>query len=398
METWRYTAATPDGRRLEGTEAAESADALEALLAARGLIPVECTRVGAAATARRAVGARELHLFTREMHILLKSGLPLTECLHALEERGGAAGSGVARLLPDLRARMAAGESFSAALAAHPDVFPPLYRSSVRAGEASGNLLPILGRLGDHLRRAYRLREKVARALAYPAVLALLAAAVLAFLVFYVVPVFRMVFADLKLDLPLHTRLFMDAAGFVHDRAASLAALLAALLLLLLSAPARGGIRAFARGAARRMPVTGPVIAAAETARFASTLSLLLAGGIPVVESLRVLRDAADRPELPEKLDRTIRLLSEGRTLSRALQETGLFDPMAVRLCHVGERAGSLPAMLDAAAEFHEESVDQGIDLLASLAEPLLVGAMGIVVATIVVSIFLPVVRMSTAF
>ncbi len=396
METFRYRAADPDGTVREGVLGAENEAALAHAVESTGSFLVSCERLGAARPRGGKVSGRELFLLTRELHILLKGGMPLPDALAVLRERGG--NPALTDCLAGIGRDLASGTPFAEALAGRPEIFPPLYASAVRAGEASGNLLPVLERLAAHLRRVYRLREKLARAAAYPAVLALIAAGVTGFLVFYVVPVFRIVLADLRLDPPLLTRLLLGAAGAAHDHGGLLGA---ALLLLLAPASTAGGRIALLAALGRlaeRLPVTGRVLTDVASARLASTLSLLLAGGVPALESLRVLRDAADRPALASRLERAMRALSEGRDLSSALAAEGCLDPTAAHLARVGERAGSLPAMLDAAAEFLEEEVDHRIDLLAALAEPLLVGTMGLIVAAIVVSVFLPVVRMATAF
>lgn len=338
----------------------------------------------------RRIRRRDLYLFSRELQILLHSGMTIPDSLdiageHMVHPR-------LQRILKAMSLRIREGVSLSEAFAAHEDIFGRFYVQSVRAGEEAGTLPAVLGRLAEHEKRSYRLRDRITQALAYPAVLVGVSFGVLAFLVFFVLPSFQVVFRDLQVAPPVSTQWLFSVTAWLKVWGLPV---LFALFVALALGSRLPGIRRRLVNLPIRLPFVGQILHKYETSRFAGTFSLLIAGGMPAMEAMRSATSVLARVELQQRLYQAADRLEQGQSLAESLRESEALDAMAVRLVHVGERSGSLSVMLDAIAALYEEEIDHEIDVTASLVEPLLLLFMGLVIGTIILMVFLPVVRMS---
>ncbi len=391
---FRYTARTAAGERVRGSIEAPSVEAVLAGLRTRALF---VTSVERETLVRRALSLnvgrpsrRALLAFFRSFSTLIRAGVPMRRALEVAIER---ANDGVLR--ESLRAVLAEiehGSSLSEALARRPRAFAPLYVAMIRAGEAGGILDDVLERLASLLERDADLRKKLRAALAYPAVVLLAASALVLFLIARIVPMFAQMFDAFHVELPPATRALLAAGDALQQPAVWLAGAgaLAALLF---------GVFALARtshgalvldGVRLRVPVVGPLLHKAITARIARMLATLLRSGIELVGALDVVRPVAGSPRYAAALERVDVALRAGEPLTAPLEASRLFDPLAVALVRVGEETGLVDEMLLKVAAYFETDVEAAIATLGAVLEPALIGVLGAVVGFIVFSVFIP--------
>ncbi|AXK40575.1 type II secretion system inner membrane protein GspF [Crenobacter cavernae] len=393
MAAFRYQAYLPDGSVKEGVIEADSARAARARLREEGLLPSNVEEIASKSRRRKRLPGVLLAMLTRQLATLLSAGLPLERALAALIEQAEEPAS--RELLSSLRSRVLEGMSLSSALAEAPHAFSPLYVAMVAAGEASGRLDEVLERLSQHLETRQDLQQKVVFALAYPAVVTLVAIGVVAALMAYVVPQVAEVFTQTRQTLPLLTRLLMAASGFLREWGI--------VCLIAIAGVAIGFARLMKIPAWRervevrllRLPLVGRLLTAVNTARLAGTLSILVGSGVPLLTALETAKSLMNLAPLKQAVSDAMARLREGSTLSRSLAETKLFPPVLVQLVQSGEASGSLATMLDRAAREQAQQVERRLAALTTLFEPLLILGMGAVVLIIVLAIMLPIIDMN---
>ena len=389
MPVFAYRALTGGGRARGGVIGAESARAAWQELRARGVYPTDLREQAAGAGwAGSRLGAEELAAATRQLATLVGAGVPVAEALAAVAEQSEH--PALVRGLTVAEARLREGEPLADALAASPRVFPPMFRDLVRAGEAGGALATVLARLADHGEAAAALRARLRAALTYPAVMAAATVAVLAFLLAWVVPQLTQLFAETGSRLPLATRALIALTSFARRTWPLLLLAGAGAAWALGRWAATPGGRTRIDAALLRAPLAGPIVRKAAVARFARTLATLLAGGLPLDPALGIAGAATGNRRLADAVAGAREAVRAGEPLAPALRATGVFPPLAVHLAAVGERAGSLGAMLERAAAAYEREVETAVSAATALVEPLLVLVMGGVVLALVAAILLP--------
>jgi len=287
----------------------------------------------------------------------------------------------------DVQARVREGAGLANALAAHPKVFPQLYLSLVRAGEASGALEAVLERLAGHLERAQEVRETITSAMIYPVVLVLVAVSAVLLLLAYVVPQFAQLFADVGEALPLSTRIVVASGELVRDYGVYLALAVAGGVALFWAALKRPKWRRRLDALLLRAPLLGELLGRISTARFSATLATLLGNGVGLLEGLRIARAVVTNAVLDERLERVTERVREGSRLADALEEQAAAPALAVQMIRVGEESGELEAMLQRVAGVYERELQVGLKRLLSVLEPALILGLGLVVGGIVLSI-----------
>ena len=389
MPVFAYRALTGGGRARGGVIGAESARAAWQELRARGVYPTELREQAASAgRAGRRLGAEELAAATRQLATLVGAGVPVAEALAAVAEQSEH--PALVRALTVAEARLREGEPLADALAASPRVFPPLFRDLVRAGEASGALGTVLARLADHTEASAALRARLRAALTYPTVMAAATAAVLAFLLTWVVPQLTQLFTETGTRLPLATRLLIGATGFVGRTWWILFGAGAGAAWTLARWAATPAGRARLDAALLGAPLAGAIVRKAAVARFARTLGTLLAGGLPLDAALGIAGAATGNRRLTTAVASAREAVRRGEPLAPALRATGVFPPLVIHLAAVGERAGTIGEMLERAAAAYEREVETTVSAATALVEPLLVLFMGGVVLALVAAILLP--------
>ena len=397
MPLYAYRGLDAGGRSVGGVVDADSPRGARQKLRRTGVFPTDLSeeRNGAPRTVRaltrrpERVPAAELAAITRQFATLVAAGLPLVEALGALAEQ--AERPSLSRTLAQVRQEVTEGSSLADALAQHPRLFASLYVNMVRAGEASGALHVVLERLADYTENQARLLGKVRSALTYPAIMLLLSATILFFLLSYVVPKVTRIFQETHQQLPLPTRLLLAVSDFVAQWWW--------LLLMILAAAAVGAAR-WARTPAGRervdrltlaVPYLGRLAQKLAVARFARTLSTLLASGIGLLPALDIVKSIVDNTVLTRAIERARDAIREGQSIAPPLRESGLFPPLVVHMVAVGERSGQLEAMLSKAADTYDDEVENAVVALTTILEPVIIVFMGGVVLFIVLAILLPI-------
>jgi general secretion pathway protein F len=400
VPSFRYSGVSASGRSVGGVVEADSARTARARLRERNVFASAVTEVKAAAASssgwslrRSRVSTAELSQALRQLATLLRAGVPLDEAVDALRKRRGSAG--LSEAMESVRSRIREGASLAAAMADHPGVFPDVYAGMVEAGEASGALDTVLDRIAEHAESQTRLRQRAMSAMTYPLIMSVIGGGIVLFLLAYVVPQVTRVFAEAKQDLPLPTRVLMATGELL----ASYGLLLFPIGILALLALQRG----LANPASRRqleaffyrVPAVGAVVRDVAVARFAQTLATMVAGGLPLLDSLRIARASSGSTLLSDTLEDAERSVSEGGSLAACLQASPLFDPVVVDMIAVGERSGDLEGMLTHASKAIEEQVRLRVDRMATMLEPIMTVLMAAVVLFVVLAIMLPVFEMN---
>ncbi|MFO7808534.1 type II secretion system inner membrane protein GspF [Guyparkeria sp.] len=399
MPAFEYQAMDADGRTRKGVTEGDTARSVRAQLRSEGLTPLDLHEIVESSAARGSrrgservgggISALDLALATRQMATLARAGLPVEEWLATVARQSEK--RKVRNILSAVRTRVMEGQSLAQALGGFPSVFPEIYRSTIAAGEASGHLHLVLERLADYLENRHALRQKVMLALIYPIILTLVALGVTVGLVVYVVPEVVKVFEGLDQELPVLTRLLIGTSDLL--RAYGLYALIALGLGVTLTARwlRKPGPRMRFDRLLLRLPLVGRLVRGINTARFARTLSILSASGVPLLDALRTGAEVIDNRPMRAAVEEASLRIREGRSIGQALEETGYFAPVIVHLIRSGESSGKLTEMLERAAENQEQEVESRISLGMGLFEPLLILTMGGIVLTIVLAILLPI-------
>ena len=401
MSGFEYSALDPAGRETRGVIEADTERHARSLLRERGLAPLAVEGIDSAAArpgmrerlSRPGLSRGGLALLTRQFATLVRAGLTIEECLNVLIEQSDSARA--RRLLAAVRARVLEGQSLSHSLAEYPDSFPQIYRAMVEAGEHSGRLGDVLERLADYTESRESLRDKVIIAFIYPALVTVVALAVVGLLLVYVVPQVTRVFVNLGQALPLATRILIAMSDFVRASGAyALAALVGAFAAanFLLRDEAR---RRRWHGWLLRLPLAGRLIRGVNAARFADTLGILTASGVPLLASLQSAAAVLTNLPMRAAVDEAVRRVREGGALAPSLGAAKLFPPLVIHLIASGEATGRLDTMLARAAEAQARELENWIRGLTALLEPLLILAMGMVVLFVVVAILLPIFEMN---
>lgn len=398
MPSYRYRGVSASGRNVDGLIEADSPRAARARLRERDVFAGDLAEVQAKADAggwrlRRGVSPSTLARALRQLATLLRAGVPLDEAVDTLRRRP--AGGALSEALEGVRARIREGATLATAMAASPAVFPPIYTGMVEAGESSGALEAVLERIATHAEGQARLRSRAMSAMTYPAIMSVVGGGIVLFLLAYVVPQVTRVFAEAKQQLPLPTRVLIGAGSFVATYGFLFFPLAIGLLLLLRRGLANPATRARMETWFYRVPGVGTAARDVAVARFAQTLSTMVAGGLPLVESLRVARAACGSVLLEQVLREAETAVSEGGSLAACLSKSPLIDPVVVDMVAVGERSGDLEAMLGHASDAVEEQVRTRVDRMATMLEPLMTVAMAGVVLFVVLAIMLPVFDMN---
>lgn len=400
MPAFRYEAADAAGKSDKGVLDADSAKAARTLLRQRGLIPITVEAItGHAQTtrARRGFGqrltTREQALLTRQLASLITAGLPLDEALGALADQAERAY--VHELLAAIRAEVVGGNALSVALSQHPRDFPDIYRALVSAGEHSGHLGLVLTRLADYIESRNALTSKILLAFTYPAIVTVVACAIVIFLLTYVVPQVVSVFANTKQQLPMLTVIMLALSNFVRSWGWLVAVVLTTAIWF--------GRVTLKQPAARRawdqwlltVPLAGRLIRGYNTARFASTLAILTSAGVPILRGLQAAGETLSNTALRDNVEDATARVREGTSLARALAAQNQFPPVLVHLIRSGEATGNLPDMLDRAAEGEAAELERRTLFLTGLLEPALILSMGVIVLLIVLAVLMPIIEIN---
>lgn len=332
---------------------------------------------------------RDLALFTRQLATLFEAGIPLVRGLRGLS--ADETNRALSRTVRDVADRVETGSSLSDAMAHHPRAFNRLYVSMVQAGEGSGTLEEILEHLAVYLEKIDALKTRIRSAMSYPILVLVVATIITLFLLLKIVPTFQQIYADLNAELPLPTRVVLWVSNTIQDNlliTTGLLALIAVLVALWRRTPAG---RYQWDGLMISLPVFGPVIRKAVISRFTRTFGILLKSGLPVMETLELVKGATGNAVVERAISSARDEIGKGREITAAFRSTKKMPEMVLQLMATGEESGQLDAMLMKASDFYDRQVEAAVQGLASLIEPLLIVFVGIVVGVVVITMYLPI-------
>jgi len=396
MPEFRFEAVDATGRSRRGLLEGPTARAVRDQLRGDGLFPTAVEPAiprGAMRTEATHIAAPSLALITRQLATLVASGMPLDTALAAVAQQSDQAA--VARVLEAIRDQVAAGEPLAAALSRFPRTFSELYRGLVAVGAETGQLGIVLSRLADYLEARQALRQEFVMALVYPALVTIIALAVIATLLLYVVPQIVAVYQQSRQALPFLTRALIATSDFLRATGGYWAIALVAAATVMVVALRRESVRERAHAFLLRVPVMGTVLSGLDTARFASTLAILTGSGAPLLRALETAAGVVWARPIRRAAHAAAAHVREGVSLSRALATQRVFPPLLVHLVANGEHSGQLPAMLERAAREQEQDVQRRLTWLAALVQPLLIVFMGAIVLVLVLAVMLPIVSMN---
>lgn len=402
MAAFEYQALDAMGHAVKGVIEGDAERQVRAALREKGLTPLqveiidqraESKRGGWHFSLRRGIPGSELALLTRQFATLIHAGLTIEECLNALIEQTESARSRA--VLAGVRTRLLEGQSLARSLAQFPDSFPDIFRSMVDAGEQSGRLSEVLERLADYTENRQSLQQKVLLAFIYPALVTLVASAVVIGLVVYVVPQVTRVFENTGQKLPVITEVLITISSFLRAGGWWWLIVIVAAFFAFRIALREPHVRLRWHHLLLRMPMMGRVLRGTNAARLASTLGILTASGIPLLNAMQSAVQTVTNLPMRAAVEDALRQVREGGSLARALGKTKLFPPMVIHLIASGESTGKLDQMLDRAASAQTRELENWVRALTALLEPLLILVMGTIVLFIVLAILLPIFEMN---
>lgn len=407
MPAFKYEALDAAGKTATGLVEADNAKAARAQVRAKELVPLSVTPVGAASPdngnagfgarlqlGRRAFSSSGLTVWTRQLAGLVGSGLPLERALTALSDE--AEDPKQRELIAHLKSEVNAGSSFARALASSPREFDDVYRAVVAAGEASGALGGVLEKLADDLEDRQALKAKVLGAMLYPAIVSLIAVVIVTFLVTYVVPQVASVFTSTKRALPTLTVIMLAVSAFVRQYGWIVVLLLIAGVAMLSFSLRNEAFRERFDAMTLRLPLFGRLARGYNAARFAGTLAMLAGAGVPILKALQAAAETLGNRAMRADAMAALVQVREGAPLASAMAAKKRFPGLLAMFARLGEQTGKLPVMLDRAAKQLGGEVQRRALAVATILEPLLIVAMGLVVMLIVLSVLMPIIQLNT--
>ena len=410
MPQYLYTAMDAKGREQKGKINAPTEEAVAVELRRKGMFPTSIRTAVKAKPAKKKSGGgagsinlafgvgnikrKDLTVFTRQLAILLGAGLPLIRSLHTLEVQAKA--PAVRVVLHKTAETVEGGATFAEALSQHPKSFDKLFLNMVRAGEASGAMETILDRLAGFMEKSARIAGKVKSAMIYPSVILSISLLAVVGLMIFIVPNFSKIFSDLlgpNEPLPGPTLLIIGISETLVSRWYYYIGGIAAVVVF---------FQVFSRIPAGKwaldwvkynMPLFGPIVAKSAISRFGRTLGTLMSSGVPVLNSLAIVKETSGNEVVATAIQKVHDAVKEGEGIAGPLDKTKIFPPMVIRLVEVGEETGKLPEMLEKIADTYDEEVDNSVSALTSLIEPLMIVMLAGIVGTIVVALFMPLVK-----
>ena len=400
MPYFSYKARSAAGELLQGVLEGADSGAVADQLFGSGATPIEinpsrkgpASRDGEGLLARlreKKITSMDVQLFSRQIHTLLKSGVPIMRGLAGLQE--SAINKSFGRVVKDLRESLDAGRELSSAMTRHPKVFNPFYLSMVRVGEMTGRLEEVFLRLFDHLEFDRDMRERVKTAIRYPSFVMIAMAIAMVIVNVFVIPQFAAVFKSFNAELPLMTRILLSTSKFTVAYWPGLAAMAACAVFGFRAWVATPKGRLAWDKHKLRLPIAGKIIHKATMARFARSFALSSRSGVPIVQALTVVAQTADNAWLGSRIEGMRDGVERGETILRTSMAAGVFTPIVLQMIAVGEESGSLDDLMDEIAQMYEREVDYELKTLSSQIEPILITFLGVMVLVLALGIFLPI-------
>ena len=407
MPAFEYTALEPGGRETRGIMEGDNARQIRDRLREQKLIPVDVEETRGKSKDTKNKGktgddksrkntrmkSADLALVTRQLATLVSSGTPVPEAMEAVSRQTER--PVVKSLMLSVRSSIQEGKSLAQALSAYPRAFPEIYTATVQAGNESGHLAPVLERLAEYTEERQVMRQTVTKALMYPSVLILASILIVALLLAFVVPQVTEVFADMDQELPLLTTVIIGLSDYIKTWGLLTLGIIIALIIVFTRAMRIDTFRSKVHAFLLKIPLTGRLMRAMNTAQFARTLSILIASGVETLHALNIAAQVVSNRPMREAVQNAAGKVREGAKLAGALERTGYFPPLLIHLIASGQNSGQLDKMLDKAATHQEREFNATIGMVLAVFEPAIILLMGAVVMAIVAGILMPIFEMN---
>src|ERR1700736_6714258 len=383
------------GHKIRGKSLAANEQALRADLRRQGVSP---TRVKTQSGMRGGgkPNPQDIAVFSRQLATMMSAGIPMVQSFEIVGN--GHEKPSMQKLILDIKADVEGGTSLHESLAKHPLYFDDLFVNLVQSGEQAGALESLLDKIATYKEKAEALKKKVKKALFYPAAVLAVAVIVTVVLLLFVIPEFESLYKGFGADLPAFTQMIINLSRFVQHNGLYLAIALGAIVYVFFYFKKRSkAMREFLDRLSLKIPIIGPILNKAAIARYARTLSTMFAAGVPLVEALDSVAGATGNIVYEDAVMQMRDEVATGQRLQRAMENTGLFPNMVVQMIAVGEESGSLDTMSGKVAEFYEAEVDNAVDSMSSLMEPMIMAILGVLVGGMVIAMYLPIFKLGAA-
>ena len=382
------------GNKIKGKSMASTEDAVRSDLRRRGVVP---TRIRKQRSSMFSGGGKittsDIAIFSRQLSTMLTAGIPLVQAFEIVG--AGHENAAMQKLILNIKGDVEGGSALAEALAKQPLYFDDLFVNLVEAGEQAGALETLLDKIATYKEKTEAIKKKIKKALTYPAAVMVVALVVTTILLVFVIPAFEDLFKGFGADLPTFTRMVIDLSVFVRTNGVILAIGIAAAFTTFFYFKKRSrALRHFLDRLSLKAPIIGPILQKASIARYARTLSTMFSAGVPLVEALQSVAGACGNIVYEQGVLAMRDEVSTGQRLQQAMENTDLFPNMVIQMIAVGEESGSLDDMSAKVADFYEEDVDNAVDNLSSLLEPLIMSILGVLVGGLVVAMYLPIFKM----
>ncbi|MCF6186024.1 MAG: type II secretion system F family protein [Desulfobulbaceae bacterium] len=339
------------------------------------------------------VTGKDIVIFTRQLSTMIDAGLPLVQCLQILAKQQD--NSTFRKALMDIQTDVESGTTLADSMRKHTKIFDNLYANMIEAGELGGILDTILSRLANFKEKSMALQKKIKGAMTYPVICLAISLLILVVILVFVIPVFVEMFASLDSELPAITQLVVDMSDFVKGNFIyiGLGVMFCVYVFKKIYNTERGRFKLDAFFL--RAPIVGPLIRKVAVAKFTRTLSTMLQSGVPILEALQVVAKTSGNMVIERSVYRVSDAIAEGRPIAEPLEETGVFPNMVVQMINVGESVGALDTMLEKIADFYDDEVDQAVENLTAMIEPLMMVFLGGMIGGLVVAMYLPIFQMA---
>jgi type IV pilus assembly protein PilC len=381
------------GQKVKGRTVAQNEQAVRGELRRQGIAATRIKKQSSATKSRGKVNAGDIAIFSRQLATMLGAGIPLVQAFEIIG--AGHDKPSMQKLILDIKADVEGGTSLHEALAKHPLHFDDLFVNLVEAGEQAGALESLLDKIATYKEKTEAIKKKVKKALFYPAAVMVVAIVVTIILLIFVIPQFESLFKGFGADLPAFTQMVINLSRFVQAQGIYILIVLAGAVWFFLYTYKRSRkLREFMDRAMLKFPIIGPILNKAAIARFARTLSTMFQAGVPLVEALESVAGATGNIVYEDATMKIRDEVATGQRLQRAMENTNLFPNMVVQMIAVGEESGSLDTMSGKVAGFYEEDVDNAVDSMSSLLEPMIMAILGVLVGGLVIAMYLPIFKL----
>ena len=383
------------GNKVRGKALAANEEALRADLRREGVAATRGKTQSRAFSSGGKVNAMDIAVFSRQLATMLAAGIPMVQSFEIVGN--GHEKPAMQKLVLDIKANIEGGSTLHESLAQHPLYFDDLFVNLVEAGEHAGALETLLDKIAGYKEKTEALKKKIKKALMYPIAVLGVAIIVSTILLIFVIPQFESLFKGFGADLPAFTQMVVDLSRFMTHKGWMVLIVVAAIGYAFLYFHKRSrNMRRFLDRMMLKFPIIGPILVKSAIARFARTLSTMFAAGVPLVEAMQSVAGATGNIVYEEGTIRMKDEVATGQRLQRAMENSGLFPNMVVQMIAVGEESGSLDTMSGKVAEFYEAEVDNAVDSMSSLMEPVIMAVLGVLVGGMVIAMYLPIFKLGS--